>query len=101
MFKKNGLLSFSQIKVYKFRILKTFMLESLIRRSITKDVFFILLGSLAIVGFWRGIWNLLDYYLLVNNFFWSQIVSIVGGIIILLLISQLKVKNPESKKEKR
>ncbi len=67
------------------------MLESILKRASERDVLIIILGSLAIVGFWRGVWNLLDMYLLPGNFILSQIISIIAGIIILAILSKHKI----------
>ena len=69
------------------------MIERLIRHSTNTDVVLVLVSSIAIVAFWRGAWNLMDRYILPNNFLWSQIVTILGGIIILLFLARLKVKD--------
>jgi len=53
------------------------------------DVVIILLSSLSIVAFWRGIWNLMDKYLLPSNFLLSQLITIFGGIILLIIISKI------------
>ena len=64
------------------------MLEVILKKANLKDVLIVLLGSLAIVGFWIGAWNLLDKYLFPTNFLLSQGVSIVLGILILILLSK-------------
>ncbi len=74
------------------------MIERLIRRSTNMDVFLVFVASIAVVGFWRGVWNLMDHYILTNNFLWSQIATILGGIVLLLLLAQLKDKDEEKKK---
>ncbi|MCR4284874.1 MAG: hypothetical protein NUV97_02420 [archaeon] len=66
------------------------MLESILRKSSFKDVLIIFIASLAIIGIWRGVWNLLDAYLLKGSFLGSQIVSIVAGVWILALLSRYK-----------
>lgn len=60
------------------------------KRFSLRDVFWVLVGAMAIVGFWRGVWNLLDKYLIPSHFVLSQLISIVGGIFILILISRYR-----------
>ncbi len=64
------------------------MLENILKRANLTDVLIILVGSVAIVGFWRGVWNLFDKFLLPGNFLFSQIASIVLGILILIVLSR-------------
>ncbi|MBC8435291.1 hypothetical protein H8D91_02195 [archaeon] len=64
------------------------MLEAILKKTNLRDVLIILIASLAIVGFWRGVWGLLDYFLFPNNFLLSQIISIFLGIFILLWLSR-------------
>jgi len=66
------------------------MLENILRRASLKDVLIVLVGAVAIIGVWRGVWNLLDKFLLVNHFVLSQAVSIFIGILILWLLSKYK-----------
>lgn len=64
------------------------MLERLLKKADFFDVLIVLVASLAIVGFWRGMWNLMDKFLFPGNFILSQVVSIVVGIIILFFLSR-------------
>jgi len=66
------------------------MLERIIKKVSLFDVFIIILSSLSIVAFWRGIWNLMDKYIFPNNFLLSQVITIIGGIILLIIISKIK-----------
>lgn len=66
------------------------MMEEMFRRTRAKDVILILIASVAIVGFWRGVWNLMDKYLFPESFLVSQIISIVIGTLLLLLLSRIK-----------
>ena len=66
------------------------MLEEFFSKTKDKDVVLIIISSIAIVAFWRGVWNLFDYYLLPGYFLYSQIISIVFGIAILFLLSKIK-----------
>lgn len=68
------------------------MLEEVINKTNIRDVFIILIASLAIVGIWRGVWNLMDEYLIPQNFIYSQITSIFFGLIILFIIGMIKLK---------
>lgn len=70
--------------------IKIKMIESIIKRTSLKDMVFVLIGSIAIVAFWRGTWNLLDYFLLPANFIQSQVLSIILGIMILIALAQYK-----------
>jgi hypothetical protein len=65
------------------------MLEEVLKKADFKDVLIVLIGSLSIVAFWRGAWNLLDKYFVPNNFLWSQVFSIIAGVIVLVLISRV------------
>ena len=66
------------------------MLERILKKATLIDVPIVLISALAIVAIWRGAWNLLDIYLLPNNFVYSQIASIMFGILILLILSWYK-----------
>lgn len=66
------------------------MLERLIKKATLIDVPIVLISAIAIVSIWRGAWNLMDIYLLPENFLYSQIASIMFGILILLIISWYK-----------
>jgi len=66
------------------------MLEEVLRKADLFDVFVVIIGALAIIGFWRGTWNLMDAYLFPGNFVLSQIVSIISGIVILIILSRVK-----------
>lgn len=66
------------------------MLEDILKKSSWLDVLIIVAAAIAIIGIWRGTWNLLDEYFLVNNFIWSQIITIIAGIVILVILSRTK-----------
>ena len=66
------------------------MLEEIFKRATLVDVLIIFISSIAIIGIWRGVWNLLDKYFLVNNFIWSQIITIIGGLIILIILAKIE-----------
>jgi hypothetical protein len=66
------------------------MIERIIKkRSLYGDLIIILL-ALSIIAFWRGTWNLMDKYIFPNNFLLSQLTTIVGGILLLIIISKIK-----------
>jgi hypothetical protein len=64
------------------------MLEKLLKKATLLDVLIILISSVAIVGFWRGTWNLLDYFLFPSSPLLSSFVSLLLGIIILIILSR-------------
>lgn len=66
------------------------MLEKIIKEVSLFDVLIIILSSLSVVAFWRGIWNLMDKYIFPSNFLLSQLITIIGGIILLIIISKIK-----------
>jgi len=66
------------------------MLESILKRSNWKDFMLILISAISIIMIWRGVWNLLDAFLVPNDFVGSQIVSIVAGLWILMILSRYK-----------
>ena len=68
------------------------MLETIINKTNQRDVLIILITSLAIVAFWRGVWNLMDKYLFPENFIISQLTSILFGLLILFIIGIIKIK---------
>lgn len=45
----------------------------------------ILILAIAVIMIWRGVWNLLDYYLFPEHFVASSILSILIGSLILFL----------------
>ena len=49
-----------------------------------KQVVFALLIGFAVVSFWRGVWGLLDIYLLPTNMELSLWISLLMGIVILI-----------------
>jgi len=66
------------------------MLEKILERANFTDVLIVLVGSFAIVGFWRGTWNLMDYYVFPESFVLSQTVTILAGVMIMVLLSLYK-----------
>ena len=63
------------------------MLENLVEKTNLADVGIIIIASLAIVGFWRGVWGLMDIYLFPGNYTLSLFTSMIIGLIILLGIA--------------
>ncbi|MBW2977044.1 hypothetical protein KY347_06375 [Candidatus Woesearchaeota archaeon] len=49
-----------------------------------KQILFALLIGFAVVSFWRGVWGLLDIYLLPDNFELSLWISLVMGVVVLI-----------------
>lgn len=49
------------------------------------QVLFAIAIGFSVVAFWRGIWGLLDIFLLPENELWSFIISTCIGLIILFL----------------
>ena len=66
------------------------MLENILKKANLSDVIIVLISSIAIVGFWRGTWNILDKFLFPSNFILSQASSIVLGILILIILARHK-----------
>ena len=66
------------------------MLEELLNKFTFGDALITLISAFAIISFWRGIWGLLDLYLLPNNYKLSLILSVLIGIVILLLTAAYK-----------
>ena len=66
------------------------MLERILKKTSLIDVPIVLIGAIAIVGIWRGSWNLMDAFLIPQNFVYSQIASIMFGVLILIIISWVK-----------
>lgn len=66
------------------------MLERILKRADLWDVTLVLIAAAAIIGVWRGIWNLLDAYLLPDNFLLSQAVSIIVGVLVLAMLSRYR-----------
>jgi hypothetical protein len=50
-----------------------------------KQILFALLIGIAVVSFWRGIWGLLDIFLLPSNMELSFWISTIIGVIILTI----------------
>lgn len=48
-----------------------------------------LILGLAIVGFWRGAWGLMDLYIFPNNYPLSLLTTFLGSILVLILTRNL------------
>ena len=68
------------------------MLEEIIKKTNFNDLFIIIISSIAIVFFWRGIWNLTDKYLFPNNFILSQTTSIFLALVIMIIMAEYRGK---------
>ena len=68
------------------------MLEEIFERTKPVDILIIMVAAVAIVSFWRGLWGLMDLYLLPQKPALSFFISIFIGIIILLLLSMHKYR---------
>ena len=75
------------------------MLERLFEKTSLVDVLVVIIASLAIVSFWRGVWGLMDLYIFPANASLSLLVSMGIGMIILLAIAFYK-RNPKRKYHK-
>jgi hypothetical protein len=49
------------------------------------QIIFAIVIAIAVVGVWRGLWGLMDVYLLPNNYVLSCIISLIIGLLILLI----------------
>jgi 4-amino-4-deoxy-L-arabinose transferase-like glycosyltransferase len=63
------------------------MLEEVIKKFNVMHSIIVFIASIAIIGIWRGAWNLMDKYLLPKSFLISQIFSITLGFLILIIIA--------------
>ena len=43
------------------------------------------LTCMSLVMIWRGIWHLLDYYLLPNHYVWNALIPLVIGLVYLFI----------------
>lgn len=68
------------------------MLEKIFEKINFKDLVPIIIASICIVGFWRGIWGLMDIFLFPDNELKSYISSAIIGFIMLIGISVYKNK---------
>ena len=61
------------------------MWKEIRKMSHGKKIFFALLIGFAVVNFWRGVWGLMDEYVLPANYRLSLWISLILGIVVLLL----------------
>ena len=61
------------------------MFRKLIKLKIKHQVLFLIIITFAVISFWRGVWGLMDEYLLPNNMQLSYVASIFIGVIILII----------------
>ncbi|MDD2871436.1 MAG: hypothetical protein PHS49_05590 [Candidatus Gracilibacteria bacterium] len=58
--------------------------------NIFKEEFFynfrILILVISVIMIWRGVWNLIDHYFFPDDFIFSNVATIVLGIIIMFMI---------------
>lgn len=66
------------------------MLEKILKRANIFDVLLILIASVAIVGFWRGAWHLMDVFIFPGNHLLSSITTMLAGILILIIMSRYR-----------
>jgi len=59
------------------------------KKKQVKQVFYAIIIGFAVISFWRGIWGLLDLYLIPENPLLSHIVSILVGVLILYFTKHL------------
>jgi hypothetical protein len=62
------------------------MLEEVFHKNKFKGLIIVIVAALAIISFWRGVWGLMDIYLLPNNHSLSLIISVLIGLILLIII---------------
>jgi hypothetical protein len=75
------------------------MLEKLLEKAGVIDVLIIVITSLAIVSFWRGVWGLMDIYLFPENRVLSLVISLIIGLVILFAIALYKVRKVKNKRK--
>jgi hypothetical protein len=68
------------------------MLEKIFEKINMRDLIPIIIASICIVGFWRGIWGLMDIFLFPDNELKSYISSAIIGFVMLLGISFYRSK---------
>jgi hypothetical protein len=54
------------------------------RNSLSRDLRIFIL-AIGVIMIWRGVWNLIDHYLIPEYWVFSSILSVVIGVIILVL----------------
>ena len=64
---------------------KFIMFKKLSKMKFRHQTLFALVISFAVISFWRGLWGLMDMYLLPNNYILSLWVSMFMGLSILAI----------------
>jgi len=64
------------------------MLDRILKKAGLSDVLIVFVAAVGIIGIWRGLWNLMDAYVFPESFVFSQILTIVGGILVLAILSK-------------
>ena len=65
------------------------MFEKVKKMKTQHQAIFAVLIAFAVVCFWRGVWGLLDEYLLPNNYQASLWISLIVGFLILWVTHQV------------
>jgi hypothetical protein len=68
------------------------MLEKVFEKANSIDILIIVVTSLAVVSFWRGVWGLMDVYLFPEDPTLSFLISIIIGLAMLLVIAVYQKK---------
>ena len=58
----------------------------MVKKSRFRKLVIALVVGLAIVGFWRGAWQLMDLYVFPESYILSNVVSLVVGFVVLVLM---------------
>ncbi len=61
------------------------MFNNIKKMNPIKQALFTLLIGASVVSFWRGVWGLLDVYLLPENYLVSSWISLIIGLFILAI----------------
>lgn len=61
------------------------MLKKISKMKSKHQIIFAIIVGFAVISFWRGVWGLMDEYLLPNNYISSLWISVILGVVILIL----------------
>jgi quinol-cytochrome oxidoreductase complex cytochrome b subunit len=61
------------------------MLKKISKMKSKHQIIFAIIVGFAVISFWRGVWGLMDEYLLPNNYTLSLWISVILGVVILIL----------------
>lgn len=50
-----------------------------------QQILFIVLIATAVIAFWRGVWGLMDTYILPNNYILSCWITLIAGLLLLII----------------